>query len=116
MKVRNRYRPLGKEPDAIFARAGRAAGDAASEEKERRDTELKEISALALSPVFRSWLKRTFRSNGGMFNDFLKTDAGQAQGMTLYYIARDLSRTEEGAALVSEIVSDHFGQTKKGSK
>ena len=115
MKGRNRYKPLGKEPDAIFARAGKAAGDAAAEEKERRDAELKEISALALSPVFRSWLKRTFRSNGGMFNDFLKTDAGQAQGMTLYFIARDLSRTEEGAALVSEIVSDHFGQTKKGS-
>ena len=106
---------MGKASDAIFARAGEAAKDAANEEKEHRDTELKEIEALALSPVFKCWIKRTFRQNGGMFNDFLKTDAGQAQGMTLYYIARDLSRTEEGKKLVSEIVSDHFGQTKKGN-
>ena len=110
-----RYKNLGNAPDAIFARANQAGKDAAAEERERRDTELKEIAALALSPVFRSWIKRTFRQNGGMFNDFLKTDAGQAQGMTLYYIARDLSRTEEGKKLVSEIVSDHFGQTKKGN-
>ena len=113
--AKNRYRPLGKEPDAIFARAEQAHRDAAAEEKERRDAELKEIEALALSPVFKSWIRRTFRQNGGMFNDFLKTDAGQAQGMTLYYIARDLSRTDAGMALVSEIVSDQFGQTKKGS-
>ena len=113
--AKNRYRPLGKEPDAIFARAAEAHKDAAAEEKERRDTELKEIEALALSPVFRSWVKRTFRQNGGMFNDFLKTDAGQAQGMTLYYIARDLSRTEAGLALVSEIVSEHFGKAEKGT-
>ena len=112
---KNRYKPLGKEPDRIFARANQAAKDAAAEEKERRDTELKEIEALALSPVFKSWIRRTFRQNGGMFNDFLKTDAGQAQGMTLYFIARDLSRTDAGMALVSEIVSDQFGQTKKGS-
>ena len=109
-----RYRPMGNEPDKVFARAETAAKDAAAEEKERRDKELEEISALALSPVFRSWIRRTFRQNGGMFNDFLKTDAGQAQGMTLYYIARDLSRTEEGKGLVEEIVSDHFGQIKKG--
>ncbi len=109
-----RYKPMGKASDAIFARANQAAKDAAAEEKERRDTELKEIEALALSPVFKSWIRRTFRQNGGMFNDFLKTDAGQAQGMTLYYIARDLSRTEEGKRLVEEIVSDHFGQIKKG--
>ena len=110
-----RYKPMGKASDAIFARANQAAKDAAAEEKERRDTELKEIEALALSPVFKSWIRRTFRQNGGMFNDFLKTDAGQAQGMTLYYIARDLSRTDEGMKLVEEIVSDQFGQTKKGS-
>ena len=110
-----RYKPMGKASDAIFARAGEAAKTAATEEKERRDTELKEIEALALSPVFKSWIRRTFRQNGGMFNDFLKTDAGQAQGMTLYYIARDLSRTDEGMKLVEEIVSDQFGQTKKGS-
>ena len=109
-----RYKPMGREPDKIFARANQAGKDAAAEEKERRDTELKEIEALALSPVFKSWIRRTFRQNGGMFNDFLKTDAGQAQGMTLYYIARDLSRTEEGKGLVEEIVSDHFGQIKKG--
>ena len=113
--AKNRYRPLGKEPDAIFARAAEAHKDAAAEEKERRDTELKEIAALALSPVFKSWIRRTFRQNGGMFNDFLKTDAGQAQGMTLYYIARDLGRTDAGMKLVEEIVSDQFGQTKKGS-
>ena len=106
---------MGKVPDAIFARAGEAAKTAAAEEKERRDTELKEIEALALSPVFKSWIRRTFRQNGGMFNDFLKTDAGQAQGMTLYYIARDLGRTDAGMKLVEEIVSDQFGQTKKGS-
>ena len=110
-----RYKPMGKVPDAIFARANQAGKDAAAEEKERRDTELKEIEALALSPVFRSWVKRTFRQNGGMFNDFLKTDAGQAQGMTLYYIARDLSRTEAGLALVSEIVSEQFGKAEKGT-
>ena len=107
-----RYKNLGNAPDKIFARAERTA---AAEERERRDTELKEIEALALSPVFRSWIRRTFRQNGGMFNDFLKTDAGQAQGMTLYYIARDLSRTDAGMKLVGEIVSDQFGQTKKGS-
>ena len=107
-----RYKPMGKESDAIFARAERTA---AAEERERRDTELKEIEALALSPVFKSWIRRTFRQNGGMFNDFLKTDAGQAQGMTLYYIARDLGRTDAGMKLVEEIVSDQFGQTKKGS-
>ena len=112
--ARNRYKPLGKEPNRIFARTDQAVKSAAVEEKERRDTELKEIAALALSPVFKSWIRRTFRQNGGMFNDFLKTDAGQAQGMTLYYIARDLSRTEEGMQLVEEIVSDQFGQTKKG--
>ena len=110
-----RYKNLGREPDRIFARANQAAKDAAAEEKERRDTELKEIEALALSPVFKSWIRRTFRQNGGMFNDFLKTDAGQAQGMTLYYIARDLGRTDAGMKLVEEIVSDQFGQTKKGS-
>ena len=110
-----RYKPMGKASDAIFARANQAAKDAAAEEKERRDTELKEIEALALSPVFKSWIRRTFRQNGGMFNDFLKTDAGQAQGMTLYYIARDLGRTDAGMKLVEEIVSDQFGQTKKGS-
>ena len=110
-----RYKPMGKASDAIFARAGEAAKTAATEEKERRDTELKEIEALALSPVFKSWIRRTFRQNGGMFNDFLKTDAGQAQGMTLYYIARDLGRTDAGMKLVEEIVSDQFGQTKKGS-
>ena len=110
-----RYKPMGREPDAIFARADQAVKTAAAEEKERRDTELKEIEALALSPVFRSWIRRTFRQNGGMFNDFLKTDAGQAQGMTLYYIARDLGRTDAGMKLVEEIVSDQFGQTKKGS-
>ena len=110
-----RYKPMGKASDAIFARAGEAAKDAATEEKERRDTELKEIAALALSPVFRSWIKRTFRQNGGMFNDFLKTDAGQAQGMTLYFIARDLSRTDAGKDLVSEIVSEHFGKAEKGT-
>ena len=110
-----RYKPMGKVPDAIFARANQAGKDAAAEEKVRRDTELKEIEALALSPVFKSWIRRTFRQNGGMFNDFLKTDAGQAQGMTLYYIARDLGRTDAGMKLVEEIVSDQFGQTKKGS-
>ena len=110
-----RYKPMGKASDAIFARAGEAAKTAATEEKERRDTELKEIEALALSPVFKSWIRRTFRQNGGMFNDFLKTDAGQAQGMTLYYIARDLSRTDAGMQLVSEIVSEQFGKTKKGN-
>ena len=110
-----RYKPMGKASDAIFARANQAAKDAAAEEKERRDTELKEIEALALSPVFKSWIRRTFRQNGGMFNDFLKTDAGQAQGMTLYYIARDLGRTDAGMKPVEEIVSDQFGQTKKGS-
>ena len=110
-----RYKPMGREPDEVFARADQAARDAATEEKERRDAELKEIEALALSPVFRSWIRRTFRQNGGMFNDFLKTDAGQAQGMTLYYIARDLSRTEAGLALVSEIVSEQFGKAEKGT-
>ena len=110
-----RYKPMGKASDAIFARANQAAKDAAAEEKERRDTELKEIEALALSPVFKSWIRRTFRQNGGMFNDFLKTDAGQAQGMTLYYIARDLARTDAGMQLVSEIVSEQFGKTKKGN-
>ena len=110
-----RYKPMGKVPDAIFARADQAVRSAAAEEKERRDTELKEIAALALSPVFKSWIRRTFRQNGGMFNDFLKTDAGQAQGMTLYYIARDLSRTDAGMQLVSEIVSEQFGKTKKGN-
>ena len=110
-----RYKPMGREPDKIFARANQAGKDAAAEEKERRDTELKEIEALALSPVFKSWIRRTFRQNGGMFNDFLKTDAGQAQGMTLYYIARDLSRTDAGKALVSEIVSEHFGKAEKGT-
>ena len=110
-----RYKPMGKVPDAIFARANQAGKDAAVEEKERRDTELKEIEALALSPVFKSWIRRTFRQNGGMFNDFLKTDAGQAQGMTLYYIARDLARTDAGMQLVSEIVSEQFGKTKKGN-
>ena len=110
-----RYKPMGKESDAIFARAGETAKTAATEEKERRDMELKEIEALALSPVFKSWIRRTFRQNGGMFNDFLKTDAGQAQGMTLYYIARDLSRTDAGMQLVSEIVSEQFGKTKKGN-
>ena len=110
-----RYKPMGKASDAIFARANQAAKDAAAEEKERRDTELKEIEALALSPVFNSWIRRTFRQNGGMFNDFLKTDAGQAQGMTLYFIARDLARTDAGMQLVSEIVSEQFGKTKKGN-
>ena len=107
-----RYKPLGKEPDRIFAQAGK---DAAADEKERRDAELKEIEALARSPIFKSWIRRTFRQNGGMFNDFLKTDAGQAQGMTLYYIARDLARTDAGMQLVSEIVSEQFGKTKKGN-
>ena len=110
-----RYKPMGREPDTSVARATQAGKDAATEEKERRDAELKEIEALALSPVFKSWIRRTFRQNGGMFNDFLKTDAGQAQGMTLYYIARDLGRTDAGMKLVEEIVSDQFGQTKKGS-
>ena len=113
--ARNRYKPLGKEPDAIFARADRAEKDAAADRKERRDAELGEIEALSLSPVFKSWIRRMFRQNGGMFNDTLKTDAGQAQGMTLYYIARDLSRTDAGKELVSEIVSEHFGKAGKGN-
>ena len=32
-----RYRPMGNEPDKVFARAETAAKDAAAEEKERRD-------------------------------------------------------------------------------
>ena len=108
----NRYKNLGEEPDKIFARGGKGVAD---EEKEKRVTELEEIAVLAKHAAFKNWLKRVFRQNGGMFNDFLKTDAGQAQGMTLYYIARDLARTEEGMQLVSEIVSEQFGKTKKGN-
>ena len=110
-----RYKPMGGEPDRIFARAEKGVAAAAAEERERRDRELEEIQILAKHAAFKGWIKRTFRSNGGMFNDFLKTDAGQAQGMTLYYIARDLSRTDAGKALVSEIVSEQFGKAEKGT-
>ena len=109
-----RYRPLGKEPDAIFARGEAAEEEARAEAAERIAREEEEISSLAALPVFRSWLSRVFRANGGMMNSCLKTDAGQAQGMTLYLIARDLSRTEAGRGLVMEIVSEHFGTAGKG--
>ena len=111
-----KYKNLGGEPDKIFARANQAGQSALAEEKERRDAELEEIETLAKHAVFKSWLRRTFRQNGGMFNDFLKTDAGQAQGMTLYYIARDLARTDAGLKLIEEIVGDQFGKAISRSR
>ena len=111
----NRYKPLGKRPDEIFAR-----GEAVDEEAKKRlveevEREEEEINALADNPVFKSWLKRIIRQQGGVLVNAIRTEAGQAQGMTLYYIARDLARTDAGMQLVSEIVSEQFGKTKKGN-
>lgn len=110
-----RYRPLGKEPDRIFARGDAAAATAKRELVERVEREEEEIRALAVDPVFQSWLKRIVRQQGGVLVNAIRTEAGQAQGMTLYYIVADIARVEAGHQLVSEIVSEQFGKTKKGN-
>ena len=110
-----RYKPLGKKPDEIFAR-GAAAEEAAKRQLvETVEREEEEIQALAVNPVFKSWLRRIVRQQGGVLVNAIRTEAGQAQGMTLYYIVADLARTEAGHRLVSEIVSEQFGSPKKGS-
>jgi len=106
-----RYKPLGNEPDRIFAQE---RPEVVPEVRERLEEERKDIEVLSAHAAFKRWIKRTFREQGGMLNSCLKTDAGQAQGMALYCIARDLSRTDAGRQLVSEIVSEHFGTNKKG--
>ena len=110
-----RYKNLGNEPDKIFAR-----GEATTEESKKRlveqvEREEEEIGALAVNPVFKSWLKRIVRQQGGVLVNAIRTEAGQAQGMTLYYIVADIARVEAGHQLVSEIVSEQFGKTKKGN-
>jgi len=104
-----RYKPLGNEPDRIFARA-QSSEPTTAEVRERLEEEKRDIDVLANHAAFQRWIRRTFRAQGGMFNDCLKTDAGQAQGMALYCIARDLTRTDAGRQLVSQIVSEHFGK------
>ena len=110
-----RYKPMGKEPDEIFAR-----GEGAAKEREKAlvaqvEREEEEIQSLAVDSVFRSWLKRIVRQQGGVLVNAIRTEAGQAQGMTLYYIVADIARVEAGQQLVSEIVSEQFGKTKKGN-
>ena len=110
----NRYKPLGKKPDEIFAR-----GKAADEDAKRRlvaevEREEEEIQTLAVDPIFKSWLKRIVRQQGGVLVNAIRTEAGQAQGMTLYYIVADIARVEAGHQLVSEIVSEQFGKPRKG--
>ena len=110
-----RYKNLGDEPDKIFARGEKAAEAAKRQLVEQVEREEEEISALAVNPVFKSWLKRIVRQQGGVLVNAIRTEAGQAQGMTLYYIVADLARVEAGHQLVSEIVSEQFGKTKKGN-
>ena len=111
----SRYSPMGRQTDEIFAEVDSKAAKrfkARQEEKER--SELSDIKALCKSASFRRWFKRTFDLHGGMFNNGLKTDAGQAHGMTIYSMCADLSRAEEGKDFVSEIVSEHFMKLNKG--
>ena len=110
-----RYSPLGKEPDRIFARGDASAADAERELAERAGREEEEISTLAASPVFGSWLRRIVRQQGGVLVNAIRTEAGQAQGLSLYCILADIARTGKGQQLVSEIVSEQFGKTKKGN-
>ena len=110
-----RYKPLGDEPDKIFARGEKAGEEAKKRLVEQVEREEEEISALAVNSVFKSWLKRIVRQQGGVLVNAIRTEAGQAQGMTLYYIVADIARVEAGHQLVSEIVSEQFGKTKKGN-
>ena len=108
-----RYKPMGNKPDAIFARGEKAAEAAKKELVEKVEREEEEINALAVNPIFKSWLKRIVRQQGGVLVNAIRTEAGQAQGMTLYYIVADLARVEAGHQLVSEIVSEQFGGPRK---
>lgn len=110
-----RYKNLGDQPDRIFARGENAAEAAKKELVARVEREEEEIQALSVNPVFRSWLKRIVRQQGGVLVNAIRTEAGQAQGMTLYCIVADIARVEAGHQLVSEIVSEQFAKTKKGS-
>lgn len=110
-----RYSPLGKKPDEIFAKLD-CPLVASSESLERKDKELEEIHVLARHAVFKSWIRRIFKSQGGILASAIRDEAGQAQSLTLYFIARDLCRTESGKKLVLNIVGDHFGEPQKGTE
>ena len=109
-----RYKPMGKKPDKIFAKLDQASEAARIEAEERLGKELEEIGVLANHAVFRSWLKRIVRKQGGILASAIRDEAGQAQSLTLYFIAKDLCRAEAGKTLVLEIVGDHFGEPQKG--
>ena len=104
-----RYKPMGDKPDRIFARGEKAVETAKKELVEKVEREEEEIQALAVNPVFKSWLRRIVRQQGGVLMNAIRTEAGQAQGMTLYYIVADIARVEAGQQLISEIVSEQFG-------
>ena len=113
--MRKRYKPLGKNPERIFARSNAAEEAVKKELVARVEREEEEINALAVDPVFKSWISRIVRQQGGVLVNAIRTEAGQAQGMTLYYIVADLARVEAGHRLVSEIVSEQFANPKKGN-
>ena len=106
---------MGKQTDEIFAEVDSKAAKRFKERQEEKErSELSDIKALCTSASFRRWFKRTFDLHGGMFNNGLKTDAGQAHGMTIYSMCADLSRSDEGKNFVSEIVCEHFMKLNKG--
>ena len=105
----SRIAPLGHQTDEIFANTDSKAAKKIEELRlEKRKAELSDISVLCQSEVFKRWFKRTFNLHGGCFNNGLKTDAGQAHGMTLYSICADLARVDEGKEFVAEIMTEHF--------
>ena len=106
---------MGGEPDRIFARAEKGVAAAKKEREGALERELDEIEYLSGNPAFRSWFKRVIASQGGILMNAIRDEAGQAQGVAMFYIARDLARTDGGQQLVSEIVSEQFGKTKKGN-
>lgn len=110
-----RYKPLGKKPDEIFAKLDQVTEAAEVEAEERKDKELEEIQVLSRHAVFKSWLKRIVRTQGGILANAIKDDSAQAQSLTLYFIAKDLCRTATGKKLVLEIVGDQFGEPQKGT-
>ena len=109
-----RYKNLGEEPDKIFARGGAAVSERKKELEERAEKEQQEIGCLVANPIFVSWFKRIVRQQGGFMTSSIRDEAGQAQSLTLYYIAKDLARTEEGGELVAEIVREQLGSSRVG--
>lgn len=110
-----RYKPLGNKPDDIFAKLD-SVPTAQADADEKKDKELEEIHVLARHAVFKSWIRRILNSQGGILASAIRDEAGQAQSLTLYFIARDLCRTESGKKLVLNIVGDHFGEPQKGTE